>query len=371
MDIIKINYETDVQTRDLIFETRVNDTIVVNHTTDSTIDIEATCLFGINQLKITLLSDISETVRLTGMTINGVSSRHTFYLAYSEESDNKTCNTWFSQHMRSINIPFGNPLSWWLSYCAKKIPNSYYGTDLYKSMDIYIPTSLQINENFSVLLQDFMKYNFDFHVCKNDEPILHNKNIPWHKINLEYDEEMLFNEFLANIEFLRGEPAQNQYTKIDDPKMELWQVSFAVSTDKQSNHARLNFDPDQFPKLVELLTRIQRMGIKIIHAFVGTVNAGSVVAPHTDDFYKHDMRYENTPGCSQFFIPIGWKEGNHFKFDGVGFLPWQDGAHIVNNSDFSHGSINESDDVRFTIGIYCDFTEQNIKDLIMGVDNGR
>ena len=105
------------------------------------------------------------------------------------------------------------------------------------------------------------------------------------------------------------------------------------------------------------------MNIKVLHAFIGAVDPGSYVAPHCDDFYKNVDSYKNTAGVAQFFIPIGWQSGNVFKFANVGNIPTNNGAFLVNNSDYMHGSINQSDSTRYTIGVYCEFTKENLRDL--------
>ena len=119
------------------------------------------------------------------------------------------------------------------------------------------------------------------------------------------------------------------------------------------------------PLLHALLDDITAIGgIRIMHAFIGQVRPNSYVAQHVDDFYRRNTLYANADGCSQFFIPIGWTTGNYFKFNDIGLVPYEQGALIVNNSEFTHGSINASNVVRFTIGIVCEFTNDNICNFI-------
>jgi len=335
----------------------------INFQIDSNnIIIDHSVLFGLNLLEITLLQG-SEVI-LTDLTLNGVSNRQTLYLSYYENPD--TSSTWITEQHPTLVVPFGNPMSWWLAECAKKIPNTYYGSNLYEKFDIFYGRSISIDETFPRLLQDFMKYNFGFHVNEKNNEILHNKSLPWVKINLEYDEQRLLEEFLSNIELLENNyytPKQNRYAKHKkDPDLALWEVAMAIHSDQDKSI--IEFQEQDLPHFFKLIHQIESMGIEIIHAFIGTVYPNSYVAPHADDFYKNSSQYEGTPGCSQFFIPVGWKDNNYFKFDNVGFLPYEQGAYLVNNSDFMHGSINNSDAVRFTIGIYCRFTEENIQTLI-------
>jgi hypothetical protein len=358
MDKIIITFDTEDTPK---FDISINDAPVKFQIDSNNLIIDHDVLFGLNLLEITLTQ--GSKVILTGLTLNGVSSRQTLYLSYYENPN--TNSTWLTEQHKKLIIPFGNPMSWWLAECARKIPNTYYGSNLYETFDIFYSKSIDVDESFPKLLQDFMKYNLGFHVNKKDSPILHNKSLPWVKINLKYDEQQLFQEFYSNIKLLENnyyKPKQNQYNKKDPENLKLWEVAMAIHSNKDK--AITEFQKQDLPCFFKLIEQIESMGVEIIHAFIGTVYPNSYVAPHSDDFYKNTILYEGTSGCSQFFIPIGWKDNNHFKFDNVGFLPYEHGAYLVNNSDFMHGSINNSDVVRFTIGIYCRFTEENIQTLI-------
>jgi len=358
MDKIIITFDTEDTPN---FGISINDVPVKFQIDSNNIIIEHSILFGLNLLEINLLQ--GSKVILTDLTLNRVSSRQTLYLAYYENPN--TNSTWLTEQHPNLTIPFGNPMSWWLAECAKKIPNTYYGSNLYEKFDIFYSQSISIDDAFPRLLQDFMKYNFGFHVNEKSNKILHNKSLPWAKINLEYHERQLLEEFQSNIELLENNyytPKQNQYANNKkDSDLALWEVAMAMHSDK--DEIITEFQKQDLPQFFKLIEQIESMGIEIIHAFIGTVYPNSYVVPHRDDFYKNNNSYEGTPGCSQFFIPVGWKDGNYFKFDNVGFLAYGQGAYLVNNSDFMHGSINNSDAVRFTIGIYCRFTEENIQTL--------
>ena len=104
---------------------------------DNEIVIEHSAVYGINQITVELISSSESMIKLTGLSYDNVSTRHTFYLAYSVIDGKKKSNTWLDQNNKSIIIPFGNPISWWLGECASKIPNSLYGTNLYEQFEIF------------------------------------------------------------------------------------------------------------------------------------------------------------------------------------------------------------------------------------------
>jgi len=375
MDQILIPFESELAINTDSLELIINKQLVNYQIVDSTIVIDTDIAeFGLNLLNIRLVSPPENfLLKIKDFILNKVSSRQTLYLTFCQQQGKNVCTTWLTDRDNFITIPFGNPISWWLGECAKKIPNSLYGTNLYDKFEIFYPESIKIDNKFPRLMQDFMKHNLGFYIVLKEEyskPI-HNKKIPYLRINLEYDEHALFKEFSENINLLESDdyaPKQNEYNKGEVEKLELWQISMAVRTNKTKNNIgwkdTIIYRQDQFPVFYKLLEQITNInGIRIIHAFIGQVKSYSYVAPHMDDFYKYINEYKNTEGCSQFFIPIGWKQGNYFKFSDIGEVPYDQGALLVNNSEFMHGSINASDSVRFTIGILCEFTDDGINQL--------
>jgi hypothetical protein len=372
MNCLIITFKSNLPTTN--FSIRLNGTEVDYQTTADQIIINTLATFGVNLLDITNNQPTVDPIIITDMLINDTSLRQTLYLAYSELAGEKFCNTWLTDRCPSITIPFGNPVALWLVECAKKIPNTVYGTNLFEKYDVYYPQSVIVSDSFPTLMQDFMKYDFGFTLVDKSQPKLGNKDVPWIKINFDYDELALLSEFNSNIDLIKNnyyEPKQNQYNSKDSKKLANWTVAMAVhrdnsKLDKQNIDTSSlieEFSRDALPEFHKVLDKIISMNIKVLHAFIGAVDPGSYVAPHCDDFYKNVDSYKNTAGVAQFFIPIGWQSGNVFKFANVGNIPTNNGAFLVNNSDYMHGSINQSDSTRYTIGVYCEFTKENLRDL--------
>ena len=379
MDQILIPFDCDQLVDHHSFILTLNNSLIPYQIENNNIIIDTEIAVGINSVRIQLINAKENFVlKIKDFILNNVSARHTLYLAFCHLESKNVNTTWLTNRDNVITIPFGNPISWWLSDCSKKIANNLYGTNLYEQFELFYPESIEIDNKFPRLMQDFMKHNLGFHlVAKNeyDRP-LHNKKIPYLNVDLDYDENLLFKEFLKNVELLNNnyyKPKQNEYNSQEIEKLELWQVAMAVPTVNTQIDSgwkeNLLYSQEDFPLFYDLLERITAIGgIRIIHAFIGQVHPNSYVAPHADDFYRRDARYLNTDGCAQFFIPIGWKPGNYFKFADVGLIPYDQGALLVNNSDFMHGSINASDSLRFTIGIYCEFIDDSIINLMPNVN---
>ena len=374
MEQILIPFKCDQPVDHHSFILTLNNSLISYQIENNDIIINTEIGIGINSLTIKLINAKENFVlKIKDFILNKVSARQTLYLAFCQIESKNVNTTWLTNRDNIITIPFGNPISWWLSECSKKIPNTYYGTNLYEKFDLFYPESIEIDNKFPRLMQDFMKHNLGFHVVAKteyDHP-LHNKKIPYLNIDLDYDENLLFKEFLKNVELLNNnyyKPKQNEYNSQEIEKLELWRVAMAVPTvESQDSSWKENilYSQEDFPLFYDLLERITAIGgVRIVHAFIGQVKPYSYVAPHVDDFSRRDARYLNTGGCAQFFIPIGWKPGNYYKFADVGLIPCDQGALLSSNGDFMHGSVNTSDGVRFTIGILCEFIDDSIVNLL-------
>ena len=374
MEQILIPFECDQQVDHNSFILTLNNSLIPYQIENNNIIINIEINAGVNLLTIKLINAKENFVlKIKDFILNKVSARQTLYLAFCQIESKNVNTTWLTNRDNVITIPFGNPISWWLSECSKKIANDLYGTNLYEQFELFYPESIEIDTKFPRLMQDFMKHNLGFHlVSKNeyDRP-LHNKKIPYLNVDLDYDENLLFNEFLKNVELLNNnyyKPKQNEYNSQEIEKLELWQVAMAVPTvEAQDSSWKENilYSQEDFPLFYNLLERITAIGgIRIIHAFIGQVKPYSYVAPHVDDFSRRDAKYLNTGGCAQFFIPIGWKSGNYYKFADIGLIPYDQGALLSSTGEFMHGSVNASDSVRFTIGILCEFTDDSIVNLL-------
>jgi len=338
MDAIQIIVESE--SNNLNIRSKINGCEVPLVVKDNILEIKLDLAKGINTL--TLISESNDVVKITDIVLNNVSARQSLYLAYT----NNKSNTWLTHESKEIHIPFGNPMGWWLGEVINKIPNKMFGKNLYESFDIYYPEPVKLANIHPLLIKEFIETNFGFHVVPKNTDLL-SPDRPWTKINIEYDQDGIKQELDDNLNSIREE----------NPQGDNWQVCYLTTPEG------INPILNKLPKIQTLINDLKGMGIKIMHSFVGTVDNNNYVYPHADDFYKHDERYEGMSGCQQFFFPIGWKHGNYFKFQNVGFVPYDQGALLINPGNFAHGSVNTSGEMRFTLGMYCDLTEDNIRDL--------
>jgi hypothetical protein len=310
--------------------------------------------FGVHTLRIesTICQDADFEIRFVDFVLNESSIRHTLYLGFSLKDKKQQYTTIINKNDTIWYLPYGNPVSWWLSECMLNIPNSFYGKDLNDSLAIYFPESVQISDHYPQLIKDFFLYNFGFtaHYKDINKAPLNNTTIPYLKLNLDYNEDAIYQEFINNIDELENQkyvPGQVSYNNKDLPDKKPWYITLAVSEE------RITVSRDKFPEYYKLLESLEGVTVKL--SFIGSLHPGSFIAPHIDDLYQHIQWMEKCKGLCQIFIPIGWKPGNYFKASKVGLLPWEHGALLFNNTSYPHASINQSNSVRFTIGLMCEF----------------
>lgn len=363
--LFRLEYHSDFPISQADVSIEIDNTAVDYNFNDSnTITFDWDLDFGIHFIKIHNLNPA--TLKIVDLFYNNDSLRHLLYLAYLNKDGEKVDSTWVKQDDGALTIPIGYPLGWWFSKCSTLLSNGDIGIDLYKKYQIFYPESIEIPKSYSTFMQEFFKYDFDFTVIPKEDITnpLHSLTVPYVKVNLDYDEELLFKEFDSKQDLLFNgnySPSQKKYNA-------QWKLSMCVpmSLENQTNvkgwKETFIYEPDDFPLLYQLLEQISDLGdVHIYHAWVGSVEPGSRVDPHRDDLSntRPELGYD-VGGLCQLFIPIGWKEGNYYKFGSVGLIDYKQGPILSNNHTYVHGSINESDSVRYTITIQCKFTGNNI-----------
>jgi hypothetical protein len=362
--LLILEYHSDFPISQTNVSIEIDNTAVDYNLTDSNITFDWEPDFGIHFLKIH--NQNPATLKIVDLFYNSDSLRHLLYLAYLNKDGEKVDSTWVKQDDGALTIPIGYPLGWWYSICSRKFNNGDIGNDLYKKYQVFYPESIEIPKSYSTFMQEFFKYDFDFTVIPKEDITnpLHSLTVPYVAVDLEYDEELLFKEFDSKQDLLFNgnySPDQKKYNA-------QWKLSMCVhmSLENQTNvngwKETFIYEPDDFPLLYRLLDQISNLGdVHIYHCFIGAVDPGTRVDPHKDDINHSaaELGYDVT-GLCQMFIPIGWKEGNYYKFGSVGLIDYSHGPTISNNANYIHASINESSSTRYTIGIYCKFTGNNI-----------
>lgn len=353
--ILSIN---PIQQSDVKLEVRLNSEIVEHILNDTSIEVDLDLEIGFYTVSIALLSGPGDIdVFINQGTLDGTNFRHTLNTMFGvTEAGEKYQSKSLTHQTRVLYLPFINPIACWMASTANKIPARLFLQNLYDELTVYYPESLTIPESYPKLMKDYFKYNLDFHAHPKEDlndPYC-SKTVPWARLTgIEYDEAALTKEFNDNLEYLISSarvPTQGSLNKIEFQINTAWAVAEVIlPTENYSWESAFRFDQKRLPNLYKLLEKFTDG--EILHGFVGVLAPGDYITPHIDQYWMNEFVMNKYPGCSQIYIPINFKKGNYFKITNVGLIPLYDGPILVNNHDFSHALLNDSDEYRFSIGI--------------------
>ena len=350
---IKIYFKTQAEVDQNTFSLVINNDQQQYSVVDSVIVINAELTFGLHTLVLRHKNTSKNfNLEFTSVIVNGADIRQTIYLSYTWFGDQRKNTTVMDEQCQSWYLPFGNPVSWWLTECARNIKSGHYGNNLEDNATVCYPEVTILNDRYPTVVRDFFRYNFGFHTNSNVYPF-HDDTIPYVRLpNLKYNESALFDELMDSQHlFLNSKytPSQNNY-KLDDGKSEK-SVPWKIIRSSLGSER----DEQPFPNFNKLVNQIEADGVEIGVSFLAALYPESYVVPHLDDYYNMADFLSDQTGCCKIWIPIGWKPGNYFKFDRVGLIDYTKGAHLINSNNFMHSSVNDSDTVRFTVGFNCKF----------------
>lgn len=366
MTSIAITFTSLNQVDNTSFLISIDNALVDYNISDSAILIDCDLQFGFHMLEILPNFDFDQCpdfkIQFTSVIVDGSSIRQLLYLSFCEINNKRLTTVEININRPNWNLPFGTPTALWVGECARTISNSYHGHNLEDHLEIFYPPSIELSESFPPVVRDFFKYDYGF--CAYNKKLLTDPlsmpEIPFIELNFPYDENALYAEFMNNIHIIENKkfvPAQQYWNEIDaGPLDNPWAV--LLSQDLQDGYL-IALDETLFPEYFKLRNSIEKEGIRISAGFIGSLHPGGFIAPHTDQYAPHMPNIKKLQGCSGIFIPIGWKPGNYFKFSNVGLLP-TNSASLYNPTQFVHASVNQSDSVRFSIGIGCEFSSDAI-----------
>lgn len=353
MSQLTLTYNTNLEKIDLLLSI---DSIVVSPIyKEGIIIIPCDLSHGFHMLEIQILNQSPDAlIEFTSADLDEVSFKHTLYTMFNNAGYQTTALT--PMH-NTVYLPFMNPLAWWFSSCASRIPMRFYAGGLYENLKVYYPKSINLKNKYSKLVTDFFKENMDFYTHPNYSlnDAYYRADVPYVSVpdKINYDEYALLNEFLTNLEFLKSNSID--YLKRSNTKSDQsqgTQLVNVINVRQNGSVYKLDesflLDPLKFPCLYKFFKELPIDDIA--HAFIGILGPGEAVTPHIDSYVGFEFVLENYGGCSQLYIPINFKPGNYFKFANVGTIPVT-GPILVNNHNFVHGLVNDSDEYRFAIGI--------------------
>lgn len=337
---------------------QLNSEIVEYTVNKHSIEIDLDLELGFYMLSIQLAKGEPDTnITITQATLDGISFRQTLYTMFgTNDAGEKYQSTLLNFDTKTLHLPFINPVASWIALTANKITSRLYTQKLYEELEVYFPESVILSDQYPKLIRDYFKYNLDFYVHPKKDlanPYC-STTVPWSKVEgITYDEVGLFDEIIENLEYLQSIariPPQGDLNKIEFNSKTVWSVVEAIlPTENYSLETAFLLDHERMPKVYSLFKSLNIE--EILHGFIGVLPPGDFIVPHIDHYWGNESVVEKYPGCSQIYIPINFKPGNYFKLTNIGLVPLDQGPVMVNNHNFSHSVVNDSNEYRFAIAI--------------------
>ena len=316
-----------------------NDTIQINHPLD----------MGIHQLHLRIKD--GSRIAIDDVFVNSSSLRQVLYMSYitTDAGEMLQPATTLWEKTQTWILPFGNPVSYWISLVSQKVAAQSLGQDLSKKYNIIYPAKIKLQGNCLPLVRDFFEHNFDFFCKPKDETNF----LPLRKTNVDisgFDIQSVLDEIDANWQWIQdnqAEYSQKEYTDQTLPGLPSW-TNLRIFIDDE-----FLFESDRLPVVQQLVKSLPVNGIK--KAYIGILPPGSIIAPHVDNT---GLAAPGSRGCNTLYIPLRWPPGNYFKFSSGGLIdsatPW-----LINISDHVHALINQSDQYRVILSVTLD-PKQNL-----------
>lgn len=301
--------------------------------------------FGIHILRLQLTKDCNK-LTITDVYVDGVGLRSSLYLSYLDTQGIKTqpaTSLWTTDQVWVL--PFGNPVSQWLTTVTNKIGLSKLGTDLYKLYNIYYPEPVVLPDSFPKLVRDFFYYDFDFTVVEKSN--ISSQTIPFYTIDADQTlMDEAYAEILENLDWFRERtyrPPQVDYNKKDTASLEddHWAIFSYIEKNSETGQFEIQFDQAKFPALARLISSFKLT--EQTRGLIAITKPNSFAAPHMDPIRENAA--DDDWGCCQIYIPL--IKDSMIKLAGVGVLP--DQPMIINNVRYMHAIANNTQSLRVAL----------------------
>jgi hypothetical protein len=346
------------------FEMFINDVAVDVIMEPGTFKINFELAPGTHLLKLRSLCN--KKIEISEVQLDQASLRQTLYLSYLETANGdqiQPCtSTWEPDQI--WNLPFGNPVSFWIESTLDRIPQGQYGQDLHKKYKIWYPSAkIDLPDNFSTAVKDFFKYDFGFTVRAADRTDL--RTWPIVPLNLDLSQTGLVVDEFESLKLIFDQQGlvsknqkQNQYNMLEnqDWTPDSWYYINFYRYNEDTQQYYHPIDPAQIPALWK---QIQQWDIKdYVRVNIVCLEPGGYASPHKDASVVHETGNSDYEGCCQFYIPLDVPNNNYIKLAGAGIVDTSK-ANALNITDFTHSAVNNSDQTRYVLIIRCNI-ENNL-----------
>lgn len=326
------------------------------------IDIPA----GIHMLRLSLKEKTN--IEIKDFRLDGVTIREYLYMSYLEIENKKyqPC-TEIKEIGHSWFLPFANPMSLWYTLCTRKFSNKMFGTNLYEDHEIIYPNRCDPGPEYPKLIRDFFDTNFDFQVFKKSklDNFWHSTDIPYTKIQLDFNYQSIEDELFKNIDSVRQSHLEViSHRSLKGLKnVDQWAITLTIGWNDKNNPTdwrdRIIWPVmEKLPNLLKYYEWLSTQVDEIYSANIGWMPPGGYGTPHIDIDYPCGWT-DDYIGLSNLYIPYRCTEGMLFKV-GNSYVPL-DGPVAINNFNYTHSLVNNSKNLRLTLGTTVKCTNNKIK----------
>lgn len=343
--MISIKLNGSIDTKDVAI--KIDNKLIDFELSNGSVVLKSDLSFGFHKLQIVNLSQ--KKIQIDKVFIDGNNIRKLIYLSWSnlQQQRFQPCTELWETN-QSWTLPFVYPLSQWIAVAETKIRNDYYGKDLSEKYFIWYPDSIEIDENFPQVIQDFFQYNFDITVVDKHDHTCH--QIPYVKFQGTISNDLLAvatKEILNNLDIIMdhgtgyGQRNENldEFNLLDE---NTWRILWLKKRFKENSFL------DRFPDTWKLIDSLK---MDFWQAFIGLLPPKGFIYPHTDNTTDKDLKNSPYVGCTQLYIPIQWPEKSYVKFANAGIVDMSTGPMLVNTDHFTHSVVNDSDQPRIVLAL--------------------
>jgi len=307
---------------------------------------------------LTLQLDGPGRAEIKDVKVNGSSIRHLIYLSWTQKNLSRVqpCTAiWETDQVWCL--PFGTPISWWIDCVLSQIPQHCLGQDLSQDWDIWYPDKLELPDTFPTLVRDF--FNKDFGFTARHKHTDHRLGLPMQQLLIDSAElkplasksMQLWQQGDFDHVILK-QFDQDQYNQRDHTAWvaEQWQICKLLVWNHAAGCAVPTVPTELFPEFFSWITKFSH----VHHAQINFLQPGSYIAPHRD-FGKRNIEDPTIPaGCSQCYIPLQWVTGSYLKLAAAGIIGQDSRAWVINNDEFTHSVVNNSQHTRSVLIVRAD-----------------
>jgi hypothetical protein len=309
---------------------------------------------GIHQLKLILQTNTR--VEIQQVIVDHCDLRKLLHLSWAHDNHGNRSQpaTELWEAGQQWILPFGYPLSHWLTLNENKFQNGVYGQNLLEKFWQWHPTNIVLPESFPQIIRDFFQYNFDYTVV--DKSKFSSMDIPYMKYVPEISKilvDQAAQEITNNLNSIikqghnYGSFVKNQ-KEFDLNDDDQWKIIWLLKSDSSKKFT------EEFSAVWKL---VDSLNIDFITVFIGVLPPGGFIYPHIDDVNLDNPAYAQYQGCTQIYIPLKWPEDNYIKFANAGILDSNTGPVVVNNQGFAHAVVNNSNEHRYVLAVRANIVD--------------